>query len=422
MWPLAITRLPFRFLRQHLEKDPNYIDARLQLGVAYHETTKIDKAENEFEKVLLQQPSRSEAALRLALIYLDTERSEKAFPILTNLVNTRPIDVEVLSAMAQYYALQGEYESSETEYRQALTVKSTHLKSQLGLSQVLFTVGRTDEALKMLQEAVAAHPESTTPYFLKFTYAMKLGNREDAIESLQRIQSLSPKDIHARYMLALLYLDSGMLEEGLAIAKDLVTSYPGLPEGPRIIGVYHYMTGDYDAALEELQKSLKLLPDMSGSYFTGLVYYRLNRYEQALSSFQNALDKNPDHEGSRLMVAQTLLKQGRIKDCMVEVQKILQNNADSGQAHNLLASAYLANGQYDLALQELNKAIALDPSLASAYLRKGLFNLVTGNSNQGVIDLQTFFGSGTRNFEYKTPPCHILPEAAQLPCGPRSPQ
>ena len=35
-----------------LEKDPNYIDARLQLGIAYLETGKYDKAENELEKAL----------------------------------------------------------------------------------------------------------------------------------------------------------------------------------------------------------------------------------------------------------------------------------------------------------------------------------------------------------------------------------
>ena len=35
-----------------LEKDPNYIDARLQLGFAYLETGKYDKAENEIEKAL----------------------------------------------------------------------------------------------------------------------------------------------------------------------------------------------------------------------------------------------------------------------------------------------------------------------------------------------------------------------------------
>ncbi len=138
----------------------------------------------------------------------------------------------------------------------------------------------------------------------------------------------------------------------------------------------------------ELQLSLKRLPDMPGFYFTGLVYYRLNQYEQALSSFQKALDLNPDHDQSKLMVAQTFLKQGRIDDCINEAKRVIARNSNNGQAHNILGSAYLAQGQYDLAMQELNLAIEVDPSLAGAYLKKGLFNLATGNNSQGVADLQ----------------------------------
>ena len=60
-----------------LEKDPNYTDARLQFGIAYLETSKLDKAENELEKVLRQDPDNYEVTLRLAQIYLQTERSDQ---------------------------------------------------------------------------------------------------------------------------------------------------------------------------------------------------------------------------------------------------------------------------------------------------------------------------------------------------------
>ena len=39
-----------------LEKDPNFVAARYNLGLAYIETGKMDQAEREFQKVLLQNP------------------------------------------------------------------------------------------------------------------------------------------------------------------------------------------------------------------------------------------------------------------------------------------------------------------------------------------------------------------------------
>ena len=42
--------------KNSLEKDPNYVEARYNLGLAYIETGKLDQAEKEFQKVLLLSP------------------------------------------------------------------------------------------------------------------------------------------------------------------------------------------------------------------------------------------------------------------------------------------------------------------------------------------------------------------------------
>ena len=60
-----------------------------------------------------------------------------------------------------------------------------------------------------------------------------------------------------------------------------------------------------------------------GYYFTGLTLYQLNQLEQAVSSFQKALDKQPEHVQSRLLLAQTFLKQGRVDDSIQAAQAVL---------------------------------------------------------------------------------------------------
>ena len=81
-------RAAVSLFKNALDKDPNYIDARLQLGIAYQETNKLDKAESELEKVLRQDPSGYEVTLRLAQIYLLTERIPKAIQRLSELEKT----------------------------------------------------------------------------------------------------------------------------------------------------------------------------------------------------------------------------------------------------------------------------------------------------------------------------------------------
>ena len=290
-----------------LEKDPNYTDARLQFGIAYLETSKLDKAENEFEKVLRQDPTNYEATLRLAQIYLQTERSTEAIQLLSGLEKSHPNNHDIQSTLGQAYAIERDYSSSEAFYRKALDIDSSNLKSLLGLSQILFITGRSEEAQQLLQKTIAEHPQSTSPYYLNFKHAVQQGNRDEAIRSLEQVKAIAPQDIGAAYLLALLYFDAGELDKGRLISENLKAEYPQHPAGLRAYGIYLYLKGDDNNALTAIQESLRGLPDLSGFYFSGLINYRLNQLEQALGNFQKALDKNPKHIPSRLMVAQTLL-------------------------------------------------------------------------------------------------------------------
>ncbi|TFH48225.1 MAG: tetratricopeptide repeat protein, partial [Methanothrix sp.] len=191
----------------------------------------------------------------------------------------------------------------------------------------------------------------------------------------------------AYYMAGLFALDAGDVQSVETLAADLQGQIPNHPAGKRLKGMALYLKGDYENALVELQNSLKDMPDLIGFYFTGLVEYKLEQYELALNQFQKALDVQPSHAQSRLMVAMTLLKQQRLDDCISEVIKSFQYDSNNGLAYNILGSAYLAKGDFDRAMINLDKAIEIDPSLADAHLKKGLFNLSKGAPEQAESEL-----------------------------------
>ncbi|MGK2907453.1 MAG: XrtA/PEP-CTERM system TPR-repeat protein PrsT [Desulfuromonadales bacterium] len=373
--------------KEALDKDPNFVDARMQLGIAYLETGKVDQAENELAKALRQDPDNNLLTLRLAEIYLKTKRPDQATELLDRLQNSDPDNPEALRLNAEIKAQSGDLRAAEDLLRKSLSIRSNSSPTQLGLAQVLYLTGRADEADELIDAVIAKHPDNSAAYYLLLRKALSQGDRDNAIAALKKIKTISPEEYYAPYLLGMLYLDTGQIAEARQIADEINTRAPGHPVANRIDGVALYLVGDFAAAAEKLQESLTGMPDLPGFYFLGLANYRTDQLEQAISNFQKALDKAPTHQQARLMIAQTFLKQGRIDDCIQQAKLVIQQNANNANAHNILGSAYLLQKNYDLAMTEIEAAIEIDPDLAQAHLKKGLFNLAAGKNRQGEVDL-----------------------------------
>ena len=375
------------FFKRALTKDPDYLEARLQLGKAYLRLGKFALAEPEFDAAQIQALTSRDAALRLVQNYLLINKPDKALVLLASLEESSPGDVEVLVTMAKSYAWKGNYSTSEKKLRLALSIEPANLKARLGLVQLLFFTNRVDAGRRLLKSIIVENPGQTAPYYLQFRFALEKGDSESTTILLQRIYQIDPNDMGAAYLLGLIYLEAADIAavRSLVAAIRVENKEPSVPL--RLESLADYQQGDYEQALTGLKASIAEIPDFTGHYFTGMTFYKLRRYEQALDSFQKALGKAPGHEATQLMLAHTFLKLGRIEECLGTAQMILRFNSRSALAHNILGSAYLKQGNYDQALSHFDASLQLDPELAMAYRKRGEFNLAFGAYRKGEADL-----------------------------------
>lgn len=370
-----------------LEKDVNFIAARRQLGEAYLSSGDLEKARNELVKVLLQNPSDTDVLLSLATVYLQKREPEQA---LLELDKFHAAHAETAQSLILYGLADGaggDLASAETFFNKALKLDEQSVDARINLAKIALQRKDLETARAYLQQAIKIDQKQIPAYYLLANIESRAGERQAALDVYQSLLQIDPNQLEALYMSGILQLDLGDLPAVEKNVAALLAKFPRRAEGERLKGMLLFRQAQYPDAVQALQSSLRLQPHVLAYFFLGLSYYSQNQPELALNQFQKALDLQPNFERVRILVAMTLLKQKRLEDAIQAVEQVLQINKNNAYAYNILGSALIATGKYDRGMEALKTATDLDPSLADAYLKRGVFHLAKGEKGLGEGDL-----------------------------------
>nr|WP_320114310.1 XrtA/PEP-CTERM system TPR-repeat protein PrsT [uncultured Desulfuromonas sp.] len=374
--------------RNALEQDPNYTDARYQLGLAYLKTKKLEEAEKELKKVQLQEPGRHDVLLDLAMISLALNRVPEAEKDILQFLEKNGKTSRSQHYLGLVQQVRGDLPGAEALLLESIDLDDKNAEPFLSLTRLYLSQGRIADAKQLLQLAIKSFPKNEALYWMLATVEARSGNRAEAVNAYDQVVRLNPEAVGAYYFAGIFSLDGEDLSTSGKYLKTMQQRFAEHPATTRLQGMTYFVQGDLKNAAISLRKSIKQLPDLAGYYFLGLTEFRLKNYELALSQFQKALDLNPDHLQSRVLLGMTLLHQKRIDDCIYQLTQVLQENDRFALAHNVIGSAYLAKGDYDVAIEHFDRAIILDPQLADPHLKKGLLNLSQKNESGAELELE----------------------------------
>jgi tetratricopeptide (TPR) repeat protein len=200
----------------------------------------------------------------------------------------------------------------------------------------------------------------------------KLGKLNDAEASFERVLKIDPSFPGVGVLLAFVYLGREKFREAIPLLeKDLDNSGNDLPlrllAGERLVDVY-FLIGDEEKGLEVAQKLRKLAPD------------------------------NPDVLYTAASVYSTLWKN--------VVNRMYASNANSFRAHQLLAEAAEAKGDFSQAAKEYRLVIKMEPRLPGIRYRLGLMILRTNPTSEGTQEALAEFNKGLE-IDPRDVPTHI---------------
>lgn len=369
-----------------LEKDPNFVEARFNLAMAYVETGKLEQAEREFQKVQLQDPYDARINFQLARIANFQNKPAVAVPLLTAYLKDHPDDPAALEQLAFSSTISGDFASAREHLFKVVSVEPGRMSARLALIHNYLTQGERDKAREGIEALLTEDPKNRPALHALAQLEAQERDPDGMLDVYSRISSIYPSDLFARYKEGSLLIDKGEGEKVLASAEAMIKEFPDKAEGYRLLGLYLSREGRFDEAVTALQRSIRLQPDLETYYLLGLALYYQGNLETAVTQFQTVLDYSPNFTQARIMLGEIFLRQRRGTEAQVVADKLIEVGPVDFRGYALKGDALLLQNKPREALDAYAKAAELAPSLYGLLVKKGLLKLSLGDAS-GETDL-----------------------------------
>jgi len=264
--------------------------------------------------------------------------------------------IESHFAAAQQAQRDKDYATAEREYRTVLALAPDFAEVHMNLGLVYQLLDRSAEAMTEFLRAVKFKPGlAGANFFLGVDYC-KLGEGAKAIPYLKAALQTEPNRPDIWLWLATAQEISGELQPEVATVRRALESQPKDVDLLYLLGHAYERLGKQEVAHLE-----KVAPGSSRSeQLLAESYATSNEWPSAVIHFQSALAASPNRAGLHVELGEVLLRAGKVNQAIREFDEELRR--DPGNPHALVrrGEARLIQENVEAALQDWEKAIAID--------------------------------------------------------------
>ncbi len=162
-----------------------------------------------------------------------------------------------------------------------------------------------------------------------------------------------------------------------------------IPKSPLIRGNALYQQKKYDEALKEYQRILAENQDLYQVYDKiGLCYYRLNDTENAIEAFKLVLEKEPQSQDTLINLSAIYFEKGTLMEGMKYFKQLEEKSLKDPSIFYNIGILLFKNRQIDMAIDYLEKCIAVDPMYVNGYYQLALVYLNKGDLEEAKKNLK----------------------------------
>ncbi|MFN2531058.1 MAG: tetratricopeptide repeat protein [Pyrinomonadaceae bacterium] len=254
---IAAARQDFEQAKQVAPTDPTVYINLATLSVA---EKKIADAIDLYETALKNDAVNFSALNGLVNIWATTGELDKAHARIDQVLSSYPNNASVHFLQAEVYGFQHNFAGAEAELRKALELDSNYIAAYSALGALFINSKQEDRAIAEYQNIIQRRPEDPTAYTMIGMLEDSRKNYDAAIESYRKALQVDRNAAIAANNLAWIFAayEKGNLDEAVRLAQGVVQRNPNIAGFVDTLGWVYYKKGLYAAAVDQLQKAVKI--------------------------------------------------------------------------------------------------------------------------------------------------------------------
>ena len=273
----------------------------------------------------------------------------------------------------------GDFEGAVEAFTAHIEEYGDEVSAYLGRGRAWAGAREFDKAIADFSMAISLDADFPDGYEERANALIAADRLDEALDDLGQLARLRPRDPVAYRQRALVYLQLGrpdLVEReieraGELFGKSAVDHY--------ILGLAQLGLEDYESALASQSRALDISREQElGNNFgaavlesRGEINLRLEEYDRAYEDLSKALQLGGPSVSVYMLRAQVSYSRERYDEAAADYVLAIQVDPNSAHLYNNLADSRMLAGNLELALQNIETALLLDPDFATAHYTKG---------------------------------------------------
>lgn len=313
-------------------------------------------------------PSDEPDAAQAAMKHMEANRFKEAIELLKPHVAAHPEDYPARFNLALAYSLVGNDTEAIVEYGKVVEQKPDLFEAQMNLGQLLVKISRFADAEASLLKAIELKPNDSRPVFLLSRAYSGQKKWTEAASRMKAAGSLSPGDNEMKLELADLYEKAGMKAEAIEAWKAVGDN----PAALERLGLLQLDAQDYEGAIATFESAMKKERTTAVMYALATAYLRNKQPDKSIPLAQQIVEREPLNTAARMFLARLLRDKLDYASAARQFQQVLRQKPDSLEAWNEFTAVLMLLGQYETALQALERVRALGGENAAYFYLKAV--------------------------------------------------
>ncbi|GMH84689.1 hypothetical protein TL16_g09998 [Triparma laevis f. inornata] len=415
-------------LQTHLS-DPTVLNKESvhnNLANAYMKCDRIEEAIGHYKEALELNKEDAAAYMNLGVAFKHMNRFEEALKYFEKSLQLRPTADEHYNMANTYLKLSPpNYTSAISHYKEALRMDGGHLNCHQNLGLALKNVGKVDEAIGEMREAVRLGDGGEVNSFYNLgnllgTKAREMGGvkggggeyLQEAVELYREAAILAPVDADIKTNLGITLAGLGRGAEAVAEYFEVMKLQPGDAMTHFNCGNALLQDGDIKGAIEQFKQSLTLDEAfLDAQYNLGITLMEAGEMEEAckvLEGHLQSIDEKEDEdedEGGEMTEAQVMSslddkaliyynlgtmysKRGMPVESKEALENSIELKDDDSMANLNLGNQEISLGNVEEGLKQFELAVQFSPDDPSILRNLAYVLIEQGNLEQGAEKLR----------------------------------